>query len=189
MRNVRQTALGFAVFLIGLVATVSVDAASFGRAIIQGGNLQREVEDYEAQRREREQLQRMRQLEIQRQQQEIEYLRLLREQRAQEAERIRQQNDDLARQRAALEQQTAADRAARVAAEKQWQQDIADFMARHPQYRSDPVLFGALDATVKELAKRPENADKLGPWFLDTAHQVVQERFSPQPAIKKSLTF
>lgn len=176
------------VVIFMIIVATPAGAAGFGRTIIQGGAVLREAENYEAQQREREQLQQLRKLELQRQQLEVDRLRYLREQRAQEAERARQQDEALAHQRAALEQQAAKEQAKRDAA-RQWQQNIADFMGQHPQYKTDPVLFGALDATVRELARRPENADKPGPWFLDAAHEIVQARLAPRPPTKKAVTF
>ena len=44
-------------------------------------------------------------------------------------------------------------------------------------YRGNKVLHHALDATVKELAADPENADKPESWFLQTAHKAVKDSF------------
>lgn len=170
------------------VAALPASSAGLGRFLIDGGLMQREVDEYEAQQRQREQAQRMRALEIERQRLEIERLQAIRQmqyQRAQELERVQRENEELAKQRTALQQQLEQERLARQrednerseAAERQWHRDIAEFMRAHPQYQSDPVLRGALDTAVKELANRPENNDRSGPWFLYMAHQQVEARF------------
>jgi hypothetical protein len=40
-------------------------------------------------------------------------------------------------------------------------------------YNKSPVLFDALNAQVKQIASRDENADKSGEWILKEAHKAV----------------
>jgi hypothetical protein len=52
-------------------------------------------------------------------------------------------------------------------------------------YRGNKVLHAALDATVRDLATDPANADKPEAWFLQTAHQMVKDSFNlSKPAPK-----
>ena len=41
----------------------------------------------------------------------------------------------------------------------------------------DPILFAALDASIKALAHQPENANKSSSWFLTQADSAVRKLF------------
>jgi hypothetical protein len=63
------------------------------------------------------------------------------------------------------------------AASQRWQWEIDRFMEDNSGYQQDPIMYAALDAAIKNLANKPENADKNGRWFLSEAHKAVQSRF------------
>lgn len=58
-----------------------------------------------------------------------------------------------------------------------WMREVSDFMDDHPEYKSSKMRNVALDATVKEIAADPANADKTYKWFLREAHKKVVEEF------------
>ena len=91
---------------------------------------------------------------------------------------------DMARVKAEMAQEQSA----QTAAQKwQWEQDT--FFADNSNFKTDPVLYGALDATVKALANDPANAGKNGLTILRDAAQRVNERFNipaKQPPVEKT---
>lgn len=66
-------------------------------------------------------------------------------------------------------------------AEQLWQWEIQRFMRNVKRAEgidyTDPILNAALDVAVKDLANKPEHADKDGEWFLTTAHSLVKQKF------------
>lgn len=62
----------------------------------------------------------------------------------------------------------------------QWRRAVKGFMkevkaSEGIDYAGKPLLNGALDIKVKELAAAQENADKPASWFLKEAHRQVKE--------------
>lgn len=81
------------------------------------------------------------------------------------------------------------------AAEQFWAHEQKLFFDDHPEYYDkekgkdgkeqlvpNPVMMGALDATVKRLAGKEENANRTGMWFLKEAHRIVSSKFAPKEA-------
>lgn len=66
-------------------------------------------------------------------------------------------------------------------AEQLWQWEINRFMRMVKRNEgidyTDSILNAALDVAVKDLANKPENADKDGEWFLTEAHKLVKAKF------------
>lgn len=66
-------------------------------------------------------------------------------------------------------------------AEQLWQWEIQRFMRTVRRTEgidyTDPILNAALDVAVKDLANKPEHADKDGEWFLTAAHSLVKQKF------------
>jgi hypothetical protein len=58
----------------------------------------------------------------------------------------------------------------------QWEQDA--FFKDHADFKFDPILFGALDATLKSMYADPSNGGKSGLQLLNEAGAKVAERFS-----------
>lgn len=72
--------------------------------------------------------------------------------------------------------------------EKQlWQREISDFIDDNQEYKGK-MRHAALDIAVKDLAGKPENADKSGRWFLREAHKMVQAELGgagkPDPKVE-----
>ncbi len=77
-------------------------------------------------------------------------------------------------------------------AERDWIAACSAFAAKAKtnegiDYEGNKILGRALDAEVKELAAKPENASKPAEWFLTEAHKAVKEAFglkaaAPAPA-------
>jgi hypothetical protein len=73
------------------------------------------------------------------------------------------------------------------AAEREWMTACSTFAAKAKtnegiDYEGNKILGRALDAEVKELAAKPENAQKPAEWFLSEAHKAVKEAFGIKPA-------
>jgi len=60
-----------------------------------------------------------------------------------------------------------------------WDRAQSRFFVRHKEYGDDPVLFSALDGTVREIASKEGNADRSLSWVLNQAHREVAKRFRP----------
>lgn len=60
---------------------------------------------------------------------------------------------------------------------QRWDWEQEQFLDDHKEYAEDPILYAALDASVKALANVPENVNRSGRWFLNQAHKQVTERF------------
>lgn len=61
-------------------------------------------------------------------------------------------------------------------AERQWRSTVDKFLTQVTDdidYRRDPGAMRDLDALVKDLAGRPENAQRSMSWFLQEAHRRV----------------
>jgi len=64
----------------------------------------------------------------------------------------------------------------------EWSTEVTSFLSVHDEYVEDPVLWDALDATVKRLANAVDangafvNGDKDAGWFLREAHRRVSAR-------------
>jgi len=61
-------------------------------------------------------------------------------------------------------------------AERQWRSTVDKFLTQVTDdidYRRDPGAMRDLDALVKDLAGRPENAQRSMTWFLQEAHRRV----------------
>jgi hypothetical protein len=89
------------------------------------------------------------------------------------------QRDQLLREREAL---TIARTKAEISqemqaqgAERQWRNTVDKFLSTTElDYRNDPKLMDDLDAYVRHLASKPENAGRPMDWFLSKAHLAVQ---------------
>lgn len=85
-----------------------------------------------------------------------------------------------------------ADESKRQNAEQRWDWEIDRFMddakeskeLGNVDYRANKILQASLDAAVKELASKEENANKSGRWYLTEAHKEVMKNFGRQPAEK-----
>jgi hypothetical protein len=79
-----------------------------------------------------------------------------------------------------MERHTVTADLAEKAGERHWQWEVNRFMRdvrkKHEgiDYADSIRLNTALDAEVKALANKPENADKPGRWFLREAHKKVK---------------
>lgn len=79
---------------------------------------------------------------------------------------------------------------------QRWTNTVSTFQKSHPEYALqdhptlkdeagnalrvpvNPVMYSALDGTVKMLANDPANATKSNAWFLSEAHRLVQVQFA-----------
>jgi hypothetical protein len=79
---------------------------------------------------------------------------------------------------------------AQLAAEIRQQQEVNNWMAQvqsfttkdHPEYSTSKVRWMALDAFVKEIGSKPENASLSGAQILAEAHKRVVEDLGEAPA-------
>jgi len=62
-----------------------------------------------------------------------------------------------------------------------WERDAKQFIADHPEYGKAPVLFDALDSSIRRIANDPANADRPNYWILQEADKQVKGAFG-QPA-------
>jgi hypothetical protein len=73
------------------------------------------------------------------------------------------------------------------AAEREWRAACSTFASKTKtaegiDYEGNKILGRAFDAEVKELALKPENAQRPAEWFLTEAHKAVKEAFGIKPA-------
>lgn len=60
-----------------------------------------------------------------------------------------------------------------------WKREQDDFFVDHEEYRKNPILMGALNTAVINLANAPENANRTGTWILNKAHKEVAKVMAP----------
>lgn len=78
--------------------------------------------------------------------------------------------------------------------EQRWDWDIDRFMddAKEQKdlgqidYRTNKILQASLDAAVKDLASKEENANRSGRWYLMEAHKQVMAQFGRTAATEKT---
>jgi len=58
-----------------------------------------------------------------------------------------------------------------------WEQDRF-FAQKSSEMYNDPLVFAALNASVKQLAVEPGNASRPASWFLEEADRQVRQRFN-----------
>jgi hypothetical protein len=114
-----------------------------------------------------------------------------------ELEAMNKEQRAIQKERSALEREmerhTVTADLAEKAGERHWQWEVNRFMRdvkKHEgiDYADSIRLNAALDAEVKAIANKPENADKPGRWFLTEAHKAVKEKLgvkSTQAPAKK----
>jgi len=62
-------------------------------------------------------------------------------------------------------------------AQARWEEDQEEFYGDHPEYdeTKNPAMWGALNETVKSLAREETSAGRSGRWILNEAHKRVQK--------------
>jgi hypothetical protein len=107
-----------------------------------------------------------------------------------ELEAMNKEQRAIQKERSALEREmerhTVTADLAEKAGERHWQWEVNRFMRdvkKHEgiDYADSIRLNAALDAEVKAIANKPENADKPGRWFLTEAHKAVKEKLGVKP--------
>ena len=62
--------------------------------------------------------------------------------------------------------------------EQRWQWEKERFFSQKAaELYNDPILIATLDATIKNLAAAPDNANRPAGWFLEEADRQVRQRF------------
>lgn len=109
-----------------------------------------------------------------------------------ELEAMNKEQRAIQKERSALEREmerhTVTADLAEKAGERHWQWEVNRFIRdvkKHEgiDYADSIRLNTALDAEVKAIANKPENADKPGRWFLTEAHKAVKEKLGVKPSV------
>ena len=74
---------------------------------------------------------------------------------------------------------TIAQEQSEQVAEQRWQWEQDTFFRDSPEFKKDPIMYGALDATLKVMAQDQANAGKTGLQLLREAGATVKARFEP----------
>ncbi len=97
---------------------------------------------------------------------------------------IASQRYDLREQK--LKSDMSAEQSKQVA-DQVWEHEQDLFFDQHPEYRKDTILWGAMDASIRELTAKAENVNRSGMAILNDAHKQVSERFSQRGTENKEV--